>query len=196
MADTKDLTITQGSTFDLGLRWETGPIVYKAITGIAQSAPARLTVPGHGVPNGWRVAITNVKGMTDINAEANAVKDRDYHQATVVDANTLDINDINAAGFKPYVSGGQLQFNTPVGLTGYTARMVFRDKVGGTELSRLTTENGGIAIDATNRTVSISLSASTTDALTWKKAVYDLDMVSASGVVTQLLSGTVQVAKL
>ena len=71
MAATKDLTIQQGRTFSLALRWESQPVVYRPITAIAQTAPARLTVPTHGVPDGWRVAITNVKGMTEINAEAN-----------------------------------------------------------------------------------------------------------------------------
>ena len=60
MASTKDLTIQQGRTFSLALRWESPPVVYRPITAIAQTAPARLTVPAHGVPDGWRVAITNV----------------------------------------------------------------------------------------------------------------------------------------
>ena len=197
MPATKDLIIQQGRTFSLALRWESPPIIYRPITAIAQTAPARLTVPTHGVPDGWRVAITNVKGMTEINAEANKLTSRDYHQATVVDANTLDINDINASGFKPYTSGGYIQFNTPVDLTGFTARMSIKDRVGGTELLSLTTANSRIAIDATAKVITLTISAEDTAALTFTTGVYDLEMVSGAtpAVVTALLSGRVTVTK-
>ena len=197
MAATKDLTIQQGRTFSLALRWESPPVVYRPITAIAQTAPARLTVPTHGVPDGWRVAITNVKGMTEINAEANKLTSRDYHQATVIDANTLDINDINAAGFKPYTSGGYIQFGTPVDLTGFTARMAIKNRVGGTVLHTLTTENGGIAIDAAAKLVTLNITAADTTLMTFTTGVYDLEMVSGAtpAVVTALLSGRVTVTK-
>ena len=197
MSATKDLTIQQGRTFSLALRWESSPIIYRPITAIAQTAPARLTVPTHGVPDGWRVAITNVKGMTEINAEANKLTSRDYHQATVVDANTIDINDINASGFKPYTSGGYIQFNTPVDLTGFKARMTIKNRVGGTVLCTLTTEFGGIAIDAAAKLITLNISAVDTAAMTFTTGVYDLEMVSGAtpAVVTALLFGCVTVTK-
>lgn len=195
MAGTKDLEIKQGKTFSLVLRWETEPIVYKAISAIQQSAPVRLTVAGHGLPDGWRCAITNVKGMTEVNAEANALRDKDYHPITVIDANTLEINAINAAGFKPYISGGVLQCNTPVSLVGYTARMSVKDKIGGAVLHTMNTEGVGITLDVPTSTVNLTISATDTAAFAWKKGVYDLELVSASGVVTALLTGSVVVAK-
>lgn len=195
MADSKDLTIQQGKTFSLVLRWETVPIIYKDITGITQAAPARLTVPAHGVPDGWRVAVTNVKGMTEINAEANNVKDRDYVTATVIDSNTIELNGVNSAGFKAYVSGGVLQYNTPVDLTGYSARMSIKDKIGGTELFSLTSVDGRIALDSAKKTITLNVVATDTAAITWKKGVYDLELVSGGGVVSALLSGAVYVTK-
>ena len=197
MAATEDLTIQQGRTFSLAIRWESPPIVYRPITAIAHTAPARLTVPTHGVPDGWRVAITNVKGMTEINAEANKLTSRDYHQATVVDANTLDINDINAAGYKAYTSGGYIQYGTPVDLTGFEARMAIKNRVGGTTLCMLTTEFGGITIDAAARIITLNISAVDTAAMTFTTGVYDLEMVSGAtpAVVTALLSGRVTVTK-
>lgn len=201
MADSKipskDLVIQQGKTFSLALRWEAPPVIFKAITAITQTAPVNINATGHGVPEGWRVAVTNVKGMTEINAEANNVKGRDYHQATVIDANTIQINDINAAGFKAYTSGGYLQYNTPVSMVGFTARMAIKDKVGGTVLLSLTTENAGIAIDTANNTITLTIAATATAALTWKTGVYDLELVSAdvAPVVKALLSGKVTVTK-
>ena len=197
MPATKDLIIQQGRTFSLALRWESPPIVYRPITAIAQTAPVRLTVPAHGLPDGWRVAVTNVKGMTEINAEANKLTSRDYHQATVLDANTIEINDINAAGFKAYTSGGYIQFGTPVDLTGFTARMTIKTKVGGKELMTLTTANDRITIDASAKVISLTIEAEDTELLTWTTGVYDLEMVSGAtpAVVTALLSGRVTVTK-
>lgn len=201
MAATKDLLIQQGKTFTLVLRWETEPIVYKAITAIQQTAPVRLTVTGHGAPDGWRAAVTSVKGMTEINAADPArLRDSDYHALTVLDANTVEFNDINAASFKTYISGGYLQYNTPVDLTGYVARMEIKDKVGGTVLASADVADAplnilAIAIDNTRKTITLTISATATAALTWKKGVYDLEMQSDTGVVTALITGTVAVSK-
>lgn len=195
MAANKNLTIQQGKTFSLVLRWEAPPIVYKAITAAQQSAPLRLTVPGHGVPDGWRVVLTGMKGMTEANAVANDVKTKDYHAVTVVDANTVELNEIDASGFRAYTSGGHMQYNSPVDLAGFTARMTVKDKIGGNTLLSLTTANGGIAIDNTARTITLLVSATDTAALTWKKGVYDLELVSAGGVVTALIAGTVTVTQ-
>lgn len=193
MAANKDLVIEQGKTYTQVLRWESLPIVYKPITGILQAAPARITAAGHGVPNGWRVAVVSVKGMTQINAESSPPKDKDYRIATVIDPNTVELNAVNAADYKAYVSGGYLQYNTPVSLAGFTARLSIKDKIGGTVLLSLTTENGGIVVDDTSKAITLSITAVASAALSWKKGVYDLEMVSPGGVVTALISGEVTV---
>jgi hypothetical protein len=193
MTATEDIVIRQGETFRQVLRWETSPIVYKAITAITQSAPVSITCPSHGLLTGWRVAIVSVKGMTNINAAYDPPRNSDYHPITVVDGDTLTINSINSAGFKSYVSGGYLQSNTPQVLTGYTARMDIKDKVGGTILDSLTDSNGKILIDATNHAITISLSALATAAYAWTSGVYDLELVAATGEVTTLVSGSVSV---
>lgn len=193
MAANKDLVIEQGKTFSQVLRWEAPPIIYRPITGITQTAPARVTCPAHGIPNGWRVAIVSVKGMTQINAANTPPKDKDYKTATVVDPDTVELNSVNASEFKAYSGGGYLQFNTPVDLTGYVARMSIKDKVGGTELLRLDTTNMRISLSSANSTILLELGAAITAALTWKKGVYDLELESPTGVVTALLTGAVTV---
>lgn len=193
MAARRDISILQGKTFGLTIRWESPELVYVPITGIARSAPVNITAPGHGAPDGWRGAVTGAKGMVEINAVANSVRDRDYHTLTVVDANTVQFNDTNSAGFKQYTSGGHLQFYAPVDLTGYTARATVKDRVGGTELFSFTTENGRIAIDTSLCTVHLTASAADTAAFTWRRGVYELEMVSGTGVVTTLAYGAVLV---
>lgn len=196
MAGSKDFVIEQGKTFQHVLRWETRPVVYAAISGVTQTAPVRITTAApHNIPDGWRATVVSVKGMTQLNAQNTPPKNADYKRVTVVDATHIEFNDVNAADYKAYVSGGYLQFMTPVALTSFTARMSIKDKVGGTELLRLDTTNSRITIDTAGYTISLTIDATTTAGLAWTKGVYDLEVVSGSGVVTALLSGTITVSK-
>jgi len=206
MADTKDIQIRQGKTFSMVVRWETEPIVFKPISAISLAFGApHLTVAGHGCPAGWRAAVTRVKGMKQINAADNPPKSGDYHPVTVIDSNTVEFNslapfDDNGNEWPAYTEGGFLQYNTPVDITGYSARMKIKDKVGGTVLA--STEAGDsplnvltITLDAANKTITLSIAATATDDFAWTKGVYDLEMVSPTGVVTTVLSGKVSVTK-
>lgn len=80
---------------------------------------------------------------------------------------------------------------TPINLTGFTARMDVRVTTQATTpLVTLTTENGGIVLGDQTGEITLTLSAEETDDLPAKKAVYDLELVSGSGVVTRLLQGS------
>lgn len=252
-----DIEIIQGKTFSYVVRWEDTPIVYAAITAITNTAPVSITAALHGILNGWRAAVVSVKGMTQINALNTPPKDSDYMDVTVVDANTVTLNVVNAAGFKPYTSGGYLQYNKPVDLTGYTARMVIKSSVSGTALAasstllvwaastaytvgQLVTPGAGmsggsgvllqcakagtsgtittLAVPASGQalvdgtvtwtvvplsitltlstslqTVTISIPAAATALLAAGKGLYDLELISAAGVVTALLAGKVTI---
>ena len=185
MSATKDLTIRKGATFAQTLRWEAPPIVWKPITAISLTAPVRLTVPAHGCPPNWRVNVSCNKSMREIDGAKGV--------ATVIDADTIEINTINASGFKPYKGDGYLSFNTPVDMTAMTARMSIKDKVGGTELLRLDTTNGGLTIDPDVCAITMTISAEQTELMAWKRGVYDLEVVDALGAVHMLLSGKVTV---
>jgi hypothetical protein len=198
----QDLLIEQGRTFALRVHWETDPLAYREITNIERSAPARLTVPGHGVPDGWRGAVTGVKGMFEINAEANRVRECDYRALTVIDADTLEINEVNAARFHPYLSGGHLQYLTPMSLAGFTARMQIRERPGGALLASSEAADAPLdivqlAIDPAAASITLTIAAAHTEGIAWRRGVYDLEMVSpdAEPVVTRLLSGAVTVCR-
>jgi hypothetical protein len=193
MATKKNFQILQGETWQRVIRWEQLPFLYKPITAITLAAPAAITATAHGFKTGWRAALVSVIGMSEINALNVPPRDSDYHQMTVVDPNTVTFNDINSAEYTPYVSGGYLMAYTPVDMSGYTASMEIKSRIGGPVLITLTTVNGGIAIDNTNHTITLLIAAAVTDILTWKTAVYDLDMISASNVVTPLYTGTLSV---
>lgn len=194
MTKVLDLVITKGKTFTYVVRWETDVITYAAISAITQTAPVNITSASHGVPGGWRVAVVSAKGMTQINAAGDPPKDKDYRTATVSSASALQLNSVNASGYKAYTSGGYVQYFTPAALAGFTARMTVKDKVGGTELISLTTANTKIVVDDVLKTITLSVGAVETAALAFSKGVYDLELVSATGVVTALLAGKVNVA--
>jgi hypothetical protein len=180
----------QGSTFSEVLRWESALKTYVPITGITNSAPLVVTAPNHGVPQDWRVKFTNIVGMTDLNSSET------YYQATSVTTNAITINSVNSLSFKPYTSGGIVEYNTPVTLTGFTARMQIREKIDSTTvIQELTTENGYISVNNTTKTITLTLPASITSAYTFSTAVYSLELVSSGGQVTPFCNGNITLVK-
>ena len=84
---------------------------------------------------------------------------------------------------------------TPVDLTGCTARMQVRAKVGASEvLLSLTTENGGIALGGTAGTIELLIDADDTAAIAWTSGVYDLEIVFPGGQVRRLMYGSFTVS--
>jgi hypothetical protein len=83
-----------------------------------------------------------------------------------------------------------------VNLTGYTARMQVRATLeSASTLVELTTANGRIALGGTAGTISLTISATDTAALTSGRGVYDLELVSGSGIVTRLLQGVCTISR-
>lgn len=186
----KAFKVYQGSTFNEVLRCESSKKIYKPITSITQSAPVVISVANHGVKDGQRVKITNVGGMTEINSTET------YHLATVLTSGTIEINNINSIDYKAYTSGGILEYNEPVDLTGCTARMQIREKIDSTTfIKELTTENNGISIDVSTSKITINIDAVDTAAFDFTSAVYSLELVYLSGVVKPLMNGTLTLVK-
>lgn len=185
-----NLKIYQGSTFQQTLRWESSERVYMPITAITKTAPVTITVPAHNIPQSWRVKFTDIVGTKELNSSTV------YHQCTVLDQDTISINAINALGYTAYVSGGVVEYNKPVDLTGMTARMQIRARVDSTTvLHELTTENGGIVLDNTAKTIKLVIPATMTASLAFIQAVYNLEVIDAQNIVTNFASGSVGVVK-
>jgi tRNA threonylcarbamoyladenosine modification (KEOPS) complex Pcc1 subunit len=79
-----------------------------------------------------------------------------------------------------------------VNLTGYTARMSLRATFdAAAAILSLTTENSRISLGGAAGTITLTISATDTAALTAPQSgVYDLELVSGSAVVTRLIQGT------
>lgn len=81
-----------------------------------------------------------------------------------------------------------------VDLTGASARMHIRSEVASADvLLELTTANGKIEFDPLEGQITLKLSAAETAALTWARAVYDLEIVHSDASVRRLLEGSVKV---
>lgn len=188
-------TIYQGRTFRYTVRPETLPIVYKPITNITQTAPVAITAVGHGLATGWSAAVTNVKGMTEINATPNALRSTDFKQVTVVDADTVTLNSVDAAGFSAYTSGGYLAYYTPIDLAGAVARFDIRDRVGGTLLYSMSSAGSTIVLDNTLHLIGLEIPATASDDFTFLSAVGDLEVEYADGRVDVLLIADIAVVR-
>lgn len=194
---TQNYTIKQGETWRRVLRWEQGIFVYKPISAISQAAPVAITATTHGMVDGWRFAVSNVVGMLDINAKKEPPDEQtEYHIAKVVTADIVEINRVNSLAFKPYTSGGVIRYHPPVDLSGYTARMQFRKSIkDATALHSLTTENGGITLNNTTKTITLLIPKVDTELFTFNTAVYDLELVSTGNEVAIPVSGDIEIEK-
>lgn len=173
------LKITRGSTFADTLQWATDECRLVEAT-LNPTAPVTLDAPGHLIPDNWLVTIDGHPRISNW----------DEFRIAVVDADTLAILCLNGLGFGAARTVA-VKLNAPVDLEGYTARMHIRAK-DGTLLLELTTENGGITVDNVAKTVSRLIDADVTEAITWTKGWYDLEMVQGEYVI-KIDSGTVEV---
>lgn len=78
---------------------------------------------------------------------------------------------------------------TAVNITGYTARLQIRKTHKSTSAVVSLTQASGLTLGGSAGTIQIVISATATAALTARRYVYDLELVSSSGVVTRVLEG-------
>ena len=178
------LSVRRGASEDIALRLETSAKKFAAITGMSKTAPLRVTASGHGIPDMWYAAVIDARGMVEMNAaDSNKIRESEFHQVAVIDANTVDFTGLSAAGFKTYTGGGHLAYYAPMDLTGYTsARMDIKRRVGGDVELALNTENGTLEIDSSTHSVWIRLNDTHLAALPAMEYVFDIELVSATAV--------------
>lgn len=184
-----NLKVYQGSTFKQVLRWEASTKVYVPITNITKSAPVVITAPNHGAPLGWRARVTNASGMKEINST-------EYNTITYTTLDTVTFNQVNSLGYTAYTSGGVLEYNSPIPLNGYSARMQIREKItSDTVIHTLTTSNGGITFDDTVKTITLTIPDSITAAFNFTTAVYSLEFINYSQEVMTFATGSIALQK-
>jgi hypothetical protein len=173
--------IYQGSTFQETFRWESETKVYVPISAIAKSAPCVVTTTTpHNLPIGWRFRVVGAGGMKEINSTGE-----EYHLSTLTPtATTIEINQVNSLAYTTFTSGGVVEFNQPVPLAGYAARMQIRETVdSATIIHEATTQNTQISLDNTTKTIQITLLANVTQNFTFSTAVYSLELYNGNNVI-------------
>ena len=103
----------------------------------------------------------------------------------------IEFNETSSTLFGAHrANTGFLQWLTPHDLLGYQARMDIKDRVGGTILMTLTSDNSRILVSDSEKTITLVFQPSDTNDVPWSTGVYDLEMVAPGGFVTPILSGS------
>jgi hypothetical protein len=179
--------IYQGSTFQEIYRWESETKVYVPIQAVQKSAPCVITTTiNHNLPQGWRIRVVGAGGIKELNSAGET-----YHLATEVTDNTITLNQVNSLQYTTYTSGGVVEYNRPVPLTSYSARMQIRETVDSDTVLYSTTSGlgGHLSIDLDLSTVNIEIPASVTQAFEFSTAVYSLELYESGGLVIPFLAG-------
>lgn len=194
-----NLSVCKGATFTLPVRWGVEPMNYIDIQAISNDVPARVQAAGHGLVSGWPVAITNVRGMKEINAPSFPPPEDSFRECVVVDTDTIDLPEVNSIDYGTYVSGGVLQYWTMPDLSSYTAVFEVTDPRTGEVLfsfSSISTPEdiGSVTIDVAAGSITIEIPANKTKEFAFQKATYVLSVVSVTGKTSKVIYGNFKTA--
>lgn len=176
--------IYQGSTFQEVYRWETQTKVYVPIQSISKAAPCVITTSqNHTMPNNWRFRVVGAGGMKEINSVGDS-----HHIATGTTSNTITINQVNSLQYTTYTSGGVVEYNDPVDLSTYSARMQIRQSVDSSSFIYEATSAGGqIVLDNALKTITITILGNVTSQFTFTTAVYSVELFNGNNVIPFLV---------
>ncbi len=177
------IEVRLGASADIPIRVETSNLTFALIASISKSAPVRIvTTSAHGIPDGWRSAIVDAKGMTELNADT--VSARDLMKVTVVDATTLDLDGISSLSFRAHTANtGAVAFYAPKDLSAYTsANMDVKKQVGGEVEANFNTTDGTLEIDAPASAVWLRLDSSDLSDLPAEDYVFDIELTRPDGI--------------
>ena len=178
--------IYQGSTFNEAYRWESETKVYVPIASITKAAPCEITttVP-HNLPIGWRFKVVGAGGMKEINSVSDSTNIATYTTSTLI-----RVNQVNSLGYTTYTSGGVVEYNEPVPLVGYSARMQIRESVDSdTVIYEASSSVGQIVLNSNSGTITITIPATATTLFTFSTAVYSVELFDSNGKVIPFLVG-------
>lgn len=198
----QDLQVIQGKTSVFQFGWGQGKFVWKAITGVASSAPVALTVEGHGLTDGWPYWVSDLKKPACLsNVENGCAGEADVlgdpYLAEVLDANTLSINHINGMRLDAYGGGGVIRYYARADITGYTALMQVRRSARDTAVLFEASSEGAsplISVDEASSTFTLTVPAEQfVDGVV--VGLYEIEIVAPTGEKYQLAYGAFAVSQ-
>ena len=177
--------IYQGSTFQETYRWESETKVYVPISAIAKSAPCVITTTSaHTLPIGWRFKVAG-GGMKELYPTSDT-----YHIATGTTSTSVTVNQINSLAYTAYTSGGVIEYNQPVDLANYSARMQIRETVDSpTVIYEASSALGQIVLNNTYKTITITILGNQTQLFSFSTAVYSVELFDSANNVLSFLVG-------
>lgn len=178
--------VYQGSTFEEIYRWESETKVYVPILSISKAAPCVITTTSqHTMPLGWRFRVVGAGGMKEINSVGD-----NYYLATNTSATSITINQINSLMYTTYTLGGVIEYNQPVPLTDYSARMQIRETVDSpTVIYSTDSVTGHLSLDLQLMTIGVKIPAQVTQQFNFSTAVYSIELYKSDGLVVPFLTG-------
>jgi hypothetical protein len=188
-----DLCVAQGKTFQRVLRWGREPYQYRTVEAVTRDGALRLKSTAHGIPDGWMVALNGLRGMPELNARNQPPSRGDLYKATLIDADTIELNEISGARYGAWRGGGDIQFLSPVNVTGMSARMDIRSHRGDL-LFRAEPGDGRLTVDAALHGVVMRLPQTDTSAFDWACGVYEIEISDGTDVF-MLAFGEITVKK-
>lgn len=165
---TQPLVLTRGATFRQTFFLQQPKLAYEAITG-GRSFPLEITVPAHGLLDGWPTWIEGVKGIPELN--------RPYGGppifAEVIDEDTLRFGSVSGVD-RPRPNGGSIIYNLPVDLTGCTVSVELLDEAEPSEdlISASIVGPGQVGM---------LITASDSATITWSRAKFALWVTMSNG---------------
>jgi hypothetical protein len=154
--------------------------VYKAIESIQAEAPVRLTVPEHGLTYDWPVWIHDVRNLPALNRQAGKAWP---HIARLIDENTLEISDFDAAGTR--ATGGRLVYHPPIELESVVATLTITGCKEDDEPIVLDSMAGGLVIEGPGRIRRIIEA----DAVIPERGHYEMTLRFPAGAVYRIAEG-------
>lgn len=157
---------------------------------MAKSAPLEITTSiQHNLPDNWRIKVYGVNGMKEVNSTDN------YLMATIESPTKLLVNSLNSLNWSAYTSGGVVEYNKPIDLTPFSASMRIFDQADTyNTYYTASSASGGIVLDNTLKTITITIPSLSTEAFSFDYASYELILTDSSNdSVTTILSGSFRV---
>lgn len=175
MSCTPSLVINPGRVLQYVFRWAESARTYRLVTAVSLSAPVVLTVPSHGLPDGWQFRLESLRGPDALNSDPD--DPTSFYLAKVLSADSLQL-DMNGLGLKALVGQGALSYYTPSSLAGLTGR--FTLKASQHSVETLLQSTTAVTVDDAAKSIDLQVGADVTATLPSGAAWYSLDLIDAT----------------
>lgn len=121
--------IYRGSPWQRRVFCEAGALHSQPVSALQASCTTlQLTVPQHGLPSCWRVALHGCRQLLPgWMARCHPPAAHEYHLATVQDADTLQLRNPDGRSMPAYRGGAAILYRPPLDLQGVQASLLLRN---------------------------------------------------------------------